>query len=498
MRRFPRRLQLVLVPTLWVLLASAPGDRAVEVSIRQLRKAVAPRGDGRHLLLLSSLRQLRDTSLRSFFQQLAQHGEPPLRVHAILGLAEINESGHIDPRLIAQLDSPMARHLVIASALDMELIDSGRINELLRLDDLEPKSRVLLLAELVARGEPVQTHTLTRLAGSQNLATAALAACLAAQMGDDAALSSYRARVDTVRGSDHTRHLLGIFDAIAARKLTAVVDWVVQTVKEPNADPDVVAKGISTVLALDPARGVRLWSRVLGDDPPYDKCVRYAHLLLASESRVPASAYDHLPGGDAVIDLLVRAGKAISSGADPTGALIELVELGHRQTTRRVMNIVEDLDDEQAARVYLHLIDSVEGESRGRDSRAETATIAAARLYRIDSDAVSNQLLRAEDDSLTQQAILMGLLESPSPAAGDAARLVKRIGFGRADSLAMLLIAKHTPSLTADELQELGVIASGGGRVSDMLQMQAAWLYLKHTSTIERALVETFAMAPPP
>ncbi len=85
MRRFPRRLQLVLVPTLWVLLASAPGDRAVEVSIRQLRKAVAPRGDGRHLLLLSSLRQLRDTSLRSFFQQLAQHGEPPLRVHAILG-----------------------------------------------------------------------------------------------------------------------------------------------------------------------------------------------------------------------------------------------------------------------------------------------------------------------------------------------------------------------------------------------------------------------------
>ena len=92
----------------------------------------------------------------------------------------------------------------------------------------------------------------------------------------------------------------------------------------------------------------------------------------------------------------------------------------------------------------------------------------------------------------------MGLLESPSPAAGDAARLVKRIGFGRADSLAMILIAKHTPRLTADELHELAVIASGGGRVSDMLQMQAAWLYLKHTSTIERALVETFAMAPPP
>ena len=91
----------------------------------------------------------------------------------------------------------------------------------------------------------------------------------------------------------------------------------------------------------------------------------------------------------------------------------------------------------------------------------------------------------------------MGLLESRSPLAGEAARQAKRIGFGRADSLALILIAKHATRLTPQELSELGVVAAGGGRISEVLQTQAAWLYLKHSSSIEKALAETFAEATP-
>ena len=42
------------------------------------------------------------------------------------------------------------------------------------------------------------------------------------------------------------------------------------------------------------------------------------------------------------------------------------------------------------------------------------------------------------------------------------------------------------------------LIAAGGGRISSVLQAQTAWLYLKHTRKIERALSETFADAREP
>jgi hypothetical protein len=56
-----------------------------------------------------------------------------------------------------------------------------------------------------------------------------------------------------------------------------------------------------------------------------------------------------------------------------------------------------------------------------------------------------------------------------------------------------LLDAKHSPALSDDELKQLGLVVSGGGRVSDVLQIQAAWLYLKHTNQVQAALGTIFA-----
>ena len=160
------------------------------------------------------------------------------------------------------------------------------------------------------------------------------------------------------------------------------------------------------------------------------------------------------------------------------------------------MKVARDLDDEQATRLYGHLIDTVEtGESHSAESRAKVSFVAASRLFDIDPDALIGQLDRAPDNSLMQEAILLGLLESTSPAAATAARRVKRSGFSRADSLATILIAKHSEQLTPDDLQQLGAIAAGGGKISEVLRAQAAWLYLRHADRIEQALVNVFATA---
>lgn len=487
-------LRLVLA-TILVLSAPSADDRALQAAVRHLRRAVVPRRDGSHLLLLASLRQMRDPTLRSFFYELSQQGNSLLRIHAILGLAEIDESGHIDPWLISQLDSPQARYAAIVNALQLNLIETAQMEELLGWDDLEAQPRAELLARLVAEGKAVDRAALKRLADNPSLDIAGTAAVTLVELGDSSVFDAYRGRVGAAPRAEQTRHLREMFAAAESYGFTSALDWIAETVNDPQTAPEVKTQGIATVLALDPQRGVVLWEAALGSQPSYATCVRYGLLLLEAGPSVPAEAYDRLPRGDPLIERMAAAGRAVSSGENVAAALNALIDLGHTNTTRWAMTVVEEIDGDQAKLVYEHLIDRVEGDPQRRDERAQLAHIAAAKLFEIDQDAVIERLNAAEDDSLTQQAILMGLLESKSEAAGEAARGIKRIGFGRADSLALILVAKHTKEPTVEELYQLGVIASGGGRVSEFLQAQAAWLYLKHTGKIEQALAATFADA---
>ncbi len=461
--------------------------------MRHLRRAAVPNQDGSHLLLLSSLRQLRDPALRSFFYQLSQRGDPASRIHAILGLAEIDENHRINPWLITQLDSADARYAAIGNALEMDLVATEQIHELLGWDDLEARSRILLLSELLLRGEKPDAAALARLTGNPSLDVAGLAACIRLQLGDDGAMSAYKARLDGASPEDRARNLQEVFLDVDRCRLTAVLDWVAEMVQAPGADPEVVKSGITAVLAVDPKRGAELWQQALGPDPSYSKCVRFSLLLLGGGSAVPAAAYDALPRGDELIDRMVVAGKAVSTGDNPSEAINSLLDLGHLNSARWAMAAVKDLDDEQASRIYLHVIDRVEGETRGRDERAQLGIIATSRLFKLDPALAVKRLEQAEDDSLTQRTMLLGLLESPSPAAGEAARRIPRVGFGEADLLALILIAKHAASLEDHDLRALGVVAAGGGLVSPVLQAQAAWLYLRHTAQVERALSATFA-----
>ena len=495
-----RRAILLLGPAVLAMAVVAePSERSVDASIRHLRSAVLPPAEGGRPVLLSSLRQLRDLRMRSFLLQLAQHGDPRAQVHALLGLAEIDPSGHVDPWLISQLDDANARYATIESAIGLDLIDTPQMKELLGWDNLEPRSRVLLLAEILSRDEPVDRAALAVLAAHSDLDVSGLAACLLAQLGDSAALDAYR---DRLNGEpDRTRNLIlrGMWAAVGAYELTAATDWVAETVEGDRLEPEVIAEGVSTVLVLDPTRGVELWNRILGANPSYSRMVRYAFLLLAAGPAVPASAYDRLPADDTLLAAMAHAGKARSDESEVVSNLIELVDLGHRGTMSWVMQVSKDLDDAQATRLFTHVIDTIEsGDPRSAQARTEVAFIAASRLFDIDAEAIIDRLDRAPDNGLVQEAILLGLLDAKSPAAGPAAERVDHTGFTRADSLAMILIAKHAEQLPPAQLQQLGSIAAGGGQVSEMLRAQAAWLYLRHADRIEQAMVEVFAPADSP
>jgi hypothetical protein len=218
-------------------------------------------------------------------------------------------------------------------------------------------------------------------------------------------------------------------------------------------------------------------------------------ILLSTGPAAPDSAYEQLAsvGAEELITRMIAAGKTISGGGDPSDSLADLLDLGHMKTTAWAMDYLEKLPPEQASRVYAHLIDRLAGATVPQSDAVALAVQAASKLYEIKPDMVLERLSAAEDDSLLQQALLLGLFETKSPAVGQAAAALRRIGSGRADSLALLLMAKHSQPLTPQDIEQLGTIAAGGGRVSEILQVQAAWLYFKHTGQIETALAAVFA-----
>ncbi len=480
--------------TVILLLPAGPeamGGDPVEASIREVRKAVETQRDGSHLSRLLSLRQLRDPALRALLRPLVEHPEWQVQVHAILGLAEIDADGHVDPALITQVGA-RAQEGVVANGLDMELIGVEQIRTLAAAENLAPLPRAMLLGELVLLGKPVDPERLAPLVTGTDLRIAGLASCLATQLGDAGAFSGYQARLESLPPRERNRYVLWLLPAIRQYRLSRAVPWVLQLLSEPGLDPEVTYASLLTVLQLDMRTGLEHWEQLLGKNPSHGRRVRYGMLLLASGAEIPAAAYDHLAPDEPLIEAMVRTGKALAGGSDVAEALMGLVDLGHAKTAQWALGAAPKLDGDQAARVYLHLIDRVEGDRRMQGQRVSRAITATGRLFGLSPQLVLDRLTGAEDDGLTQQTILLGLFDSRSPAAGQAARSVKRIGAGRADSLALILIAKHAASLDLDDLKRLALIAQGGGRVSGVLQVQAAWLYLRHTQSIDQAVGQIF------
>lgn len=468
-------------------------DRATEASMRLLRKAIVPQRDGEDLLLLFSLRQLRDPSLKTFFYQLALQGAPAIRVHAILGLGEISDNSQVDPWLIGQLDSAQARYTVIANALQMDFLGPDQIKLLLENDQLEARSRIALLAKQVLNGNEVDHEALKRLAKNTNYSVAGLAACVLAQLGDKTHLEIYQNSLKAVPIASQERHLADLFRAILEYKLTNALSLVEETLNTYSSQNELVIQALTTMLMLNPLAGAEHFNRYFATETSYSNQVRYALLLLDASAQVPVNIFDQLQSDDQLLNSLANAGKAVRRGTGVSEPLIELLKLRHFRASRWALRVTKDLDLQQATEIYEYLLSASESGRKHQDELAETAMIAAARLFEINPQAVIDHLLKVEDDSLTQEAILMGMFDSGSPKVGIAAMQVKRIGYGRADSLGLILIAKHSTKLSKDDLNDLGVIASGGANVSTVLQAQAAWLYLKHSKRLETALADIFA-----
>ncbi len=468
-------------------------------SIALLRQATQVQRDGSHLPLLYALRQLRDPDLKSLFLQLAQRGvkegEWPIQVHAVLGLAEIDPDQQVDPWLITKVEA-QAQEAIIAAALDAELMPDAVMKELLQWDQLHPMARLFLLAEQVSLKQPADVEELARLSKSDDTHAAGLASALLAQLGRTEAFSAYLGMHPGLSTAQRNAVVNWLIDGARRYKLTALIEWINSIATQSDVDSDILSRAAIALLTLDPPRGIAAWTRALGTAPSFPHRVRCGIMLLSAREHAPASAYDKLlPAGEdeELIAHIAALGKAISAKSDPADAMIDLLGIGHTRSGMWVMEYLKEIPPEQSRRVYEYLIDRMSNPSPYWSEAVAQAVESTGRLYKIDRQAVLTRLAAVPDDGAQQQAILLGLLESGAPGSLTTITQLPRIGSGRADSLALLLIARHSSSLTPDDLRHLGMIAAGGGRVSESLQVQAAWLYLKRTGKLEQAVAAVFA-----
>lgn len=469
--------------------ASRDSDHT-DAALRQLHKATTMQPNGQHLLNLSALRALKDPDLRPFFNQFSQHSDWHVQVHAVLGIAELSDDHTIDPWLVQQI-SPTAREHVIAQALDDGLFQQEQIEILLQWPLLETAPKLLLLADLQLLQGTKNEAMLKELANNTDLSVAMFAALLS---GDQSSIDTTTQSVRRATSADKNAALARTLQLVRQYKLREASPWL-QSLLEENAvflTEDERYWVLYSLLSIDPLEGEAFWNRAFPEKPTRRNQAKYL-LLLLEAGLTPSEAQIkrlHIELDDPLLGLMARAGRAnrptsIVTPSD-VDTLIELVSKGHRGSAQWAFRVAKNhLSNSQAEQFYKSL--SVIP-AKASTLRKASAIKAFVQLIDVAPESAWKILAEAKDDSEQQKHLLLAMLQNPSKEIIEQAAKLRRIGFNKADIMTLLLVARGSAPLPENDQEYLGIIAAGGGHLSQSLETQAAWLYLKRMGLADQAL----------
>ncbi|MEC8560237.1 MAG: hypothetical protein VXY94_09180, partial [Planctomycetota bacterium] len=96
---------------------------------------------------------------------------------------------------------------------------------------------------------------------------------------------------------------------------------------------------------------------------------------------------------------------------------------------------------------------------------------------------------------LLKEILLTAILESGSPRSVEYASLFKDERDRTIRSLVLLVKAKSDEPLDEQELEELTLITTGGGRIDPTVRSIAGWLWLKRNDQVDKAMMEIMSDA---
>lgn len=485
--------------------ARAP-DATYRAAVRLLEAGITPRRDGRHNALLRALRHLNTPSLRPLFARMAELEHPAIRVHGILGLAEVSDPPRLGLSAVATIEATAVQAELLSAALDGELLADADARTLLGWSDLDAGVKLLILARMIEAGRFDEAHrpVLREAMASDNLARSSLAALLLLETGDEDAMDRLMSLRDA-QDASRDRVQVMLLETALRHELGAIAPWASAVARDAAQDPRVRDLAMRAAMRFGDRRAVDLWRSRLINEPELAERIRLALMGLHLSPWLDAGVFEPMIADDQpFIRQAGRTAAAVSRhDADRVVEVVELLQTYHPLAARWALTYAREVAaPEDAHQVLLGLVLLYEhGPEAGRRGRLADAAEAARVLHDLAGER-ARRLLRPiiasqqTDDALIR-AVLLGLVRAKDADAGLALEGLDDFPHPTTNQLALLLRLRSGQDLSNLQQKDLSVLIRGGGQVEDPLRIQAGWLYLARTGQAERAIEDATATIQP-
>jgi len=450
--------------------------------------------DGRHNMLLRALRHLADPELAPLFDSLIASPYTPLRIHGFLGAAECDPERELDLIRLASLAESSEQAQIISAAMDSDLLTRDQARQIIEWDGLDNAIKVLATTQLINEDGFDKRKIPAEAIESENPARRGLALALLAQLGDDTALRWLEnLELPENPRRDRVRQMLLI--AAMAHELDRLGPWALKISQEEDARRKLRLFALKTALRLKAPGASQVWLTQFRQAEDVTGRQRLALMALDLSPWLDAEFFQPmLESDDPLVLQLGRAGHAVASKKGVAEEAQTLIDMNYPIANSSMLRYARNhADDTDAAAILKALIKAYDkGPNRGRSQRLDDAVSATQLLFERDAagatDFLRPILASPTADPLLVQGILLGLIRCGTPEPHLVVQGLAPFKNRPARNLALLLKARFGQGLSAEALEDLGLMVRGGGLRQAALRVQAAWLYLKITNQIEPAM----------
>lgn len=471
--------------------ASAQIESMASVFVRAVRRELDP-GLKSHPTL-ARLRLLRDPDLLPLFGAIAGNRSGDIAAQGLLGLAELSEAGTIDIALLAHMPDKSARAAVAVRALSDKLVSDQQADRMLEWPDLDPELEAVLLLRAAGAGRPIDDDRARRLS-TDKLPVAATLSSLLLPDADGAALADAFFDDATDAGD------AGVLVPIAVSMLNEArakqgAAFLARLYERLENLPDPRHGVLEALMRIDPQTGWALWRDQWAGAQGLGAQLRLALLALVLAREAPAGSFDAMTSSnEPIVAAIARAGRDVNSAAG-ADSMINLINTAYPAAMYWAVREADPLDDAQAARVWLAVLDvSLAKSDADAGAFANSIRLAARRLAERAPDQLAAWITRALAASRPEliQTALDGVLGSSEPVVlwpqGSEPAWPDRMS----RALAAMIIARARRDSPDDDEQlteRISQIALGGDLPAP-IRAEAAWLALKRQGQAQVGLTQ--------
>ncbi|MEC8734563.1 MAG: HEAT repeat domain-containing protein [Planctomycetota bacterium] len=498
-----RRMLGLKMGLLGMLALAGTGDRALsqgnyieidpyDSSVASLARGLKVRSDGRNHNILLALRGLGDPELRPLFQSMFSSNEPTLQIDAVLALAELGETS-VDPFLLQQMEEKQ-RSLALMAAISLELYDEDLVKTMGEFPDLTEVEQTMLIIMGVKLGLEPDTGRLEGLLESEDRVTRMVAAVLNNDL--TGRTDELEREIERYRGLSVSERILvsgALIDIASWHPMPGALAVLRAVANDPEMSRSLRLAAIDSALGCKCPDGIKLWieaTRLANSSGDRSRLG-----VAAIERGIVSEDWSGISDERQLNQRIAMAGRGLADETQASEAVVELMRIRHPLSIQAALGVADNLQDREAAeRIWLMIM-----RSALTDVRLQPLM---GRLYRNLSERGSEELERviweisqAEGQQLLKEILLTAILESGSPRSVEYASLFKDERDRTIRSLVLVVKAKSDEPLDEQELEELTLITTGGGRIDPTVRSIAGWLWLKRNDQVDKAMMEIMSDA---